>query len=667
MGSLAIPPANPQLNWAYYNTAIKKSYIYNGTGWNILSQDGTNGSNGTDGVDGKDGADGANGTDGKDGTDGAPGSNGVGIVWMGSSDIAPENPEINWAYYDTTQKKSFIYNSTTGNWDILSQDGTDGVDGKDGADGQDGEKGEKGDKGDTGAAGISPQLRINSDTNYWEISVNDGASWTSLGAKATGEKGDTGAAGQKGDTGDTGAAGVTPQLRINSETNSWEVSVNDGVSWISLGVKATGDKGDTGDIGADGKDGTDGTNGTDGAPGSNGVGITWKGSLAEAPIPATLNWAYYNTADKKSYIWDGSAWQILSQDGQDGSGGGSDPDPSTEIVIIDANLDQMKALIAEKAIAGDGTSKTDPIVVKVTISDASLLSGSNSAGVDPLHKLFDAIPDGAYVAYDLSGCTFTYIESSYPAYNGRMTSAYLAAFTGSDTLTYINEYAFYDCTGLTSVSLPAVTSIGDSAFSGCSSLTSITIPSSVTSIGIWAFYGCSSLTSITIPDGITSIGIYAFQYCSSLTSITIPSSVTSIDKSTFEGCTGLTSVTILDGVTSIGDYAFGGCSCLTSVTIPSSVTSIGDYAFGGCSSLTSVTIPDGVTSIGQSAFEGCTGLTSVTVLRDTTPLTTLGSDAFYNNTRYTPLAIYVPASVLDDYKAMSGWSTYASQIVAITP
>jgi len=57
---------------------------------------------------------------------------------------------------------------------------------------------------------------------------------------------------------------------------------------------------------------------------------------------------------------------------------------------------------------------------------------------------------------------------------------------------------------------------------GCSSLTSITFgeSSQLDSIGHTAFYQCTSLTSITIPDGVTSIGYEAFLGCTSLTSIT---------------------------------------------------------------------------------------------------------------------------------------------------
>ena len=45
------------------------------------------------------------------------------------------------------------------------------------------------------------------------------------------------------------------------------------------------------------------------------------------------------------------------------------------------------------------------------------------------------------------------------------------------------------------------------------------IPDSVTSIVDYAFWGCSGLTSITIPDSVNSIGSSAFEGCSRLTDI----------------------------------------------------------------------------------------------------------------------------------------------------
>ena len=59
----------------------------------------------------------------------------------------------------------------------------------------------------------------------------------------------------------------TPRLRINAETGEWEVSYDEGQTWLSLGVKATGDKGDKGDPGQDGADGKDGAPGKDGKDG----------------------------------------------------------------------------------------------------------------------------------------------------------------------------------------------------------------------------------------------------------------------------------------------------------------------------------------------------------------------------------------------------------------
>ena len=129
------------------------------------------------------------------------------------------------------------------------------------------------------------------------------------------------------------------------------------------------------------------------------------------------------------------------------------------------------------------------------------------------------------------------------------------------------------------------------------------IPNSVTSIGNYAFDNCSGLTSVTIPNSVKSIGYWAFAGCSGLTSVTIPDSVTSIGDCAFLGCSGLTSVTIPNSVTSIVDYAFRECSSLTSVTIPNSVTNIGRVAFANCSGLTSVTIPNSVKSIGDGAFK----------------------------------------------------------------
>ena len=282
------------------------------------------------------------------------------------------------------------------------------------------------------------------------------------------------------------------------------------------------------------------------------------------------------------------------------------------------------------------------------------------------HDIEVANADGVTIYYNYTNdgteLAVTYRGSSYSSYSNE----YQGSVVIPEEVTYMNRtrkvtsiggWAFYECSRLTSVTIPnSVTSIGGSAFSSCSGLTSVTIPNSVTSIGNWAFSGCSGLTSVTIGNSVTSIGDWAFSDCSGLTSVTIGNSVTSIGKRTFYECSGLTSVTIPNSVTSIGDGAFVGCSGLTSITIPNSVASIGSQAFYGCSGLTSVTIGNSVTSIGSSAFYYCSGLTSVTIPNS---VASIGNYAFIGCSGLTSVSIPNSVTSIGNY-AFSGCSGLTS-------
>ena len=116
-------------------------------------------------------------------------------------------------------------------------------------------------------------------------------------------------------------------------------------------------------------------------------------------------------------------------------------------------------------------------------------------------------------------------------------------------------------------------------------------------------------------------------------------------------------------VTTVGAYAFQNCSGLTSVSFPN-VTSIGDYAFNAAHKLAKADLPK-VTSIGQHSFSAANALEAL-ILRNAEKVCSLGSDAV----SYTKISsgsgyIYVPAALVDSYKAAANWQNYADQIRAI--
>ncbi|MBR2875899.1 MAG: leucine-rich repeat protein [Clostridia bacterium] len=102
-------------------------------------------------------------------------------------------------------------------------------------------------------------------------------------------------------------------------------------------------------------------------------------------------------------------------------------------------------------------------------------------------------------------------------------------------ITKIEEYAFFFCSELTSVTISDyVTEIGESAFSGCYNLKSVKLPNGIESIKSYTFDGCYSLEEIVIPSSVTKIADNAFMACSGLKNVVIPKSVKFIDCAAFD-------------------------------------------------------------------------------------------------------------------------------------
>ena len=246
----------------------------------------------------------------------------------------------------------------------------------------------------------------------------------------------------------------------------------------------------------------------------------------------------------------------------------------------------------------------------------------------------------------------------------------------STNVNSIEDYAFYDCQGLTAITVdPNNLFYGSVAgvlfdksqdtliqYPAGNTATSYTMPNTVTNIGMEAFYGCPNLTNVTFGTSVVTIGSAAFEYSTALASITFPDSVTVIGGDAFAECARLTNITIGTGVTNILDQAFLGCSSVmaiavaagnpafssvggvlfdknqtalylypagssgTSYAIPDSVTNIVGDAFMDAYNLASILLGTNVQSIGDSAFQECYRLTSITIPNS---VTSLGFSTFY--------------------------------------
>lgn len=243
----------------------------------------------------------------------------------------------------------------------------------------------------------------------------------------------------------------------------------------------------------------------------------------------------------------------------------------------------------------------------------------------------------------------------------------------------IGARAFLLCASLTSLSLDNVKEIGNSAFAMSSSanwhpslgisggLTSISMPK-VTTIGGWAFSGCSQLQYISIPNA-TSVGSYAFANCKELSTIDLRS-VKELGEGTFyiddyDNLDRLSSAILSDELEIIPNDCFYGCKKLSKLTFPKSLKSIGDRAIPYLSA--TVVIPEGVTSIGYGNF---TNSSSITIPSTAQTIGTLGgsnlqhvycniivppSTSCFDNTYASQATLHVSTFSLNAYKLSDVW------------
>ncbi len=193
----------------------------------------------------------------------------------------------------------------------------------------------------------------------------------------------------------------------------------------------------------------------------------------------------------------------------------------------------------------------------------------------------------------------------------------------------VPDYAFKDCSELTSFTFTYAETVGKEAFMG-TALNSI-VSSNLTTMKQSAFENCGSLEKISLPKineidfsvfknstaNITELNLHSatvitdssendfdFNEFTSLKTVDI-SAVEVIPAQFFKSCSLLETVT-LNKCTEIEDEAFDGCSALSAISL-NNVTSIGESAFRGCVSLKTIEA-ESATIIGDNAFGGCTAI-----------------------------------------------------------
>ena len=210
------------------------------------------------------------------------------------------------------------------------------------------------------------------------------------------------------------------------------------------------------------------------------------------------------------------------------------------------------------------------------------------------------LPDNAIISSDtfkecknlsdivISDTNNNYIVKNGILYNKNMTRilCYPAGikdteFSVPDTVTTIDDLAFYGAKALESVDIPdSVIAINTNAFGECSGLKEVVIPDSVTSMGEAVFYKCTSLEKVKLSVNITSPNPAVFQYCSSLKEVVLPESMKFISFFMFSYCKEITNIVLPDKLNSVLRSAFQNCDNLKNITVPKNVTTIQDYAFG---------------------------------------------------------------------------------------
>jgi hypothetical protein len=346
--------------------------------------------------------------------------------------------------------------------------------------------------------------------------------------------------------------------------------------------------------------------------------------------------------------------------------------------LTDLTLGSLVAVIGDSAFEDCAQLTSMAIPASVTNLGNAIFSGCGS--------LTAIVVDGQNPAYSSTdGILFNKSQTML----FQMPARFAGNFALPDSVTMIANGALAGCPQLTAITASgknlSFTTLNGVLFD--KSVTTLlqfpgavggsyTVSNGITSLGNTAFWGCSNLTSLNIPASVTNVGSTTFQFCPHTgiyfagnaprisgsgiihPGVVIPIFGNSFYNSTsaavyylpgttgwgatFDGlaaylsvppfvCTpSSNSITIagfigsgstvaipntINGlpVTALASGAFDNAAsvALTNVILGANLTTIGEYAFAACDHLDSITIPGSVTNLGTGAFMFCVNLTSV--------------------------------------------------------
>ena len=546
--------------------------------------------------------------------------------------------------------------------------------------------------GKDGADGNTPVIGVKKDTDgiyYWTL---DGEFIVADGQKIK-------AQGTDGNNGADGSDGVTPKLEIRE--GYWWISYDNGTNWSQLG-KATGEDGKDADSIKITQDENnvyfelaDGTVITISKTGQSTEFIQFKD--LEVKKLCCLNW----DTDHDNELSYQEAATIVSI--------GTVFKGNTTIVSF--NEFQYFNGITDISNAFQGCTNLWEITLPDNLSTIGDAAFANCKSLNSiiLPENIVSIGDSSFISCPLSNITIPINTTKVGASAFRNCSK-LGQIKILGNIETIDEHAFENCFSLQGIELPqSITTIGISAFKNCTSLQSVIfaercnltkiagdLSNSQTYLQNGVFYNCTSLTSITIPANVEIIEATAFMNCKALSTLLFePNSKLQIiggnihaealkdgygkldAYGAFTNCTLLTSIQIPISVIEIECAAFYNCTSLNSVIFeegahintiggggiyPYYGESYGGGAFSKCISLQSIDIPQSITKLEAFAFSE-SGLKSIYIRALTPPSLTAVKQVARDSYAYAQFpsgcTAYVPFETFDTYKDNKTWSSRA--------